>query len=102
MPSTSHTEIKAELISFDATHTLFAPHPSVGRIYTLVSSDFGIDADEHEITSAFHDVWSETKAGAFGLVHNFSASDEGFTAPTKAPKTGTPPYFWAILLASAT
>ena len=76
MPQKASKQIEVGLISFDATNTLFAPNPSVGRIYTLVSSDFGIDADEHKITDAFHDMWQETKRGSFGLTHGFSASDQ--------------------------
>ena len=45
------SQIKAVL--FDATGTLFTPHPSVGAVYARIAADFGIAIDAAAIDASF-------------------------------------------------
>ncbi len=46
---------KFHAVLFDATETLFTPHPSVGAVYARVAADFGITLDAAAVDAAFAD-----------------------------------------------
>ena len=54
-------------VFFDAAGTLFEPRESIGRTYTRLARDFGLDAPEDAVAASFRRAFGDAPGLAFGL-----------------------------------
>ena len=84
-------------VTFDAAHTLFHPHPSVGAIYQEVMADHGLDYPEDQLQAGFQRAfekeskdrtildgekreWSYWRAVVKESIRTFDQQPDGFDA----------------------
>ena len=54
-------------VFFDAAGTLFEPRESIGRTYTRLARDFGLDVPEDAVAASFRRAFGDAPGLAFGL-----------------------------------
>jgi len=64
MPTTQRP-LRFDAVLFDATGTLFHPHPSVGGVYARVAAEWGMQATPEALDAGFRAAWQERAASRF-------------------------------------
>jgi len=71
----SKPTLSCDAVFFDATGTLFFPHPSVGAVYAAVAMEHGLEADSRALDTGFRAAWRERASHRFGQAPDYRTSD---------------------------